>query len=100
MVRLINSSGYPIVEKESTRVLKKTIDECRMIHNCWMVLSPVYQHKLNDDFNREIDYKLKECFKYYQKNYGVEIEKGHGDANDIFFNIMNICETIKSWEGD
>ena len=97
MVRLI-PQPYKIVNKESTRVLRKTIEECRLIYNCWSILSPTLQFKLNKQFNDEIHHKLNKCYKFYQKNYNVTIENGYGLANDIEINISNICETIKSWE--
>lgn len=89
---------YKIISKDSARVINKTIDECRLIYNCWCVLSPSNQRIFNDELNREIKHKLEKCYKFYNRKYGVTIERGYGEVNDIEINISNICEAIKSWE--
>lgn len=89
---------YEIVDKKETRILKKTIDECKLIYQCWSVLSVERQKETEKLFNNEIMKKLGKCYEYYEKKYNVKIEKGYGQMKDIEINLSNICEKIKSWE--
>lgn len=97
MVKLI-VQDYKIVEKKSTRVLLRTIQECKQIHETWCILSENAQKEVNDTLDLEINRKLTKCFDFYNRKYDVEIEKGYGEMEDIEINLSNICETIKSWE--
>ena len=99
MVKLIISS-YKILPKKETRRLIKTLEECRQIYKGWDVLSMDAQEQTRDILNDEIDKKLDKCFDYYHRHYDVEIESGYGEMEDIEINIGNICEKVKSWEGD
>lgn len=97
MVKLI-IQDYKIVEKKSTRILLRTIKECKQIHDCWSILSEHAQQATNDTLDVEINHKLEKCFDFYHRKYGVEIESGYGEMKDIEINLSNICETIRSWE--
>lgn len=97
MVKLI-IQNYKIVDKKETRVLKRCLDECRNIYKAWNVLSEKGQEKTESVLDDEINMKLEKCFRFYNKKYGVEIEYGYGEMNDIDINISNICEKIRSWE--
>ena len=97
MVKLV-IQDYKIVEKKSTRILLRTIRECKQIHECWSILSEDAQMKVNDTLDLEIDKKLNKCFDFYHRKYGVEIESGYDTMKDIEINLSNICETIRSWE--
>lgn len=97
MVKLI-VQDYDIVEKESTRVLIKTLYECKAIYNASLLLSEETLVEADNVLDSEIDRKLKRCFDYYQRNYGVEIVDGYGEMRDIEINLSNICECVRSWE--
>ena len=99
MVKLV-IQDYKIVEKKSTRILLRTIKECREIHRCWSILSEDTQQKVNDVLDLEINHKLHKCFDFYHRKYGVEIETGYGEMKDIEINLSNICEKIRSWENE
>ena len=89
---------YKIVEKESTFVLKRIIDECKQIFWTWTILSESAQKQTAELFNEEILKKLNKLYYYYQEIYHVEIEEGYGVEKDIEINLSNICEKIKGWE--
>ena len=89
---------YKIVEKESTIVVKRTIEECKQIFWTWTILSESTQKQTAELFNQEILAKLNKCYKYYQRKYDVEIENDYGVEKDIEINLSNICEKIRSWE--
>ena len=97
MVKLI-IQDYKIVEKESTTVIKRTIEQCKAIFWAWTLLSEKAQKETKEILNAEIDEKLQKCFEFYKRNYEVEIESGYGTEKDIEINISNICEKIRSWE--
>lgn len=97
MVKLIMQE-YKIVEKESTTVIKRTIEQCKAIFWAWTFLSEKAQKETEEILDTEIDEKLQRCFEFYKRNYGVEIESGYGAEKDIEINICNICEKIRSWE--
>lgn len=91
---------YKIVQKDSTIVVQKTIEECKQIFWTWTTLSEQVQKKTAKLFNDEIMKKLQKCYKYYHNVYDVEIETGYGTKKDIEINISNICKKIKSWEDE
>lgn len=95
---LLVSSDYKIVPKPETRVLIRTLEECKSIYNGWTVLSEDAQNELENYLNIEIIKKLDKCFKFYNRMYNIEIENGYGLMKNIEINISNICEGIISWE--
>lgn len=91
---------YNIIQKDSTKIIQKTIEECKQIFWAWKTLSKQAQNKTAKIFNDEILKKLQKCYKYYHNAYDVKIETGYSTKKDIEINISNICEKIKSWEDD
>ena len=99
MVKLI-VQDYKIVEKESTRVLLRTMKECKQIYETWSILSKNGQKESNAILDLEINQKLQKCFDFYQRKYGVKLEMGYGEMKDIEINLSNICEKVRSWENE
>ena len=115
---LIVSTKYEIVEKEETKRLIDTLEECNKIYDAFEVMkfNHTYQGNYTEDeammiqlLNKQIYNKLLMLFYHYISHYKIELYGDEFEEDNtlskhqkiecnINYNINKICEKIKSWE--
>ena len=110
-------TGYKIVEKEETKVLIKTLNQCETIRDAFGVMSYPSQDDIIDEaimikmMNEQIMKKIKRMYRYYSRHYKIYFDdENFGEdlisefgfeglrQKNILNNISKICEEVRSWE--
>lgn len=114
---LTTNNGYKIVEKEETKVLIKTLKQCKTIRDAFGVMSYPSQDDIIDEaimikmMNEQIMKKIKRMYRYYSRHYDIHFDdEDFGEdlisefgfeglrQKNLLNNIAKICEKIRSWE--
>ena len=114
---LSTTTGYKIVEKKETKVLIKTLGQCKTIRDAFNVMSYPSQDDIIDEaimikmMNEQIMKKIKRMYRYYSRHHNIQFEdENFGEdlisefgfeglrQKNLLNNIAKICETVRSWE--